>query len=520
MKKVTKIDQVDLSIFKKKRVAAYCRVSTDSNEQELSLDTQKNHYKSYIKANSEWEYAGIYYDDGISGTKTAKRDGLLKLLEDCEKGLIDLIITKSISRFSRNTTDCLALVRKLLNYDVYIIFEKENIHTGSMESELMLAILASMAESESRSISENEKWSIKKRFKNGTYVFSYPPYGYANVDGEMVIVSEQAEIVKGIFAACIAGKSTNSIAKELNEKGIPSRKGGKWIGSTINGILTNEKYIGAALYQKTYTDENFKKKRNKGEEEQYYCENHHEAIIDTDTFEKAKEAIRQRGLKKGNCTEDTSKYSNRYAMSGRIKCGECGRSFRRRYHYISHGKSYNAWCCGGHLEDYKSCSMKFIRDDDMKRAFLTMVNKLQFGNDLVLKPLLIALTVSNSKKTSHSIKDIEKEIADNEEQRTQLNLLLTKGYLGRAVFQDAHNKLVMEYEHLIAQKDLIMRMDESGYTMEQALNELVDFLNGAKPFTEWDESLFEKLVEKVTVISREEVEFELKIGLKLKERID
>lgn len=138
MKNVTKIDQVDLSIFKKLRVAAYCRVSTDSNEQELSLDTQKNHYESYIKANSEWEYAGIYYDDGISGTKTAKRDGLLRLVEDCEKGLIDLVITKSISRFSRNTTDCLALVRKLLNYDVYIIFEKENIHTGSMESELML----------------------------------------------------------------------------------------------------------------------------------------------------------------------------------------------------------------------------------------------------------------------------------------------------------------------------------------------------------------------------------------------
>ena len=140
MKNVTKIDRVDLSIFKKTRVAAYCRVSTDSDEQELSLDAQKKHYESYIKSNSEWEYAGIYYDDGISGTKTAKREGLLRLMDDCEKGLIDLVITKSISRFSRNTTDCLAFVRKLLNYDVYVIFEKENIHTGSMESEMMLAI--------------------------------------------------------------------------------------------------------------------------------------------------------------------------------------------------------------------------------------------------------------------------------------------------------------------------------------------------------------------------------------------
>nr|DAT59255.1 MAG TPA: integrase [Caudoviricetes sp.] len=520
MKNVTKINQVDFSIFKKTRVAAYCRVSTDSDEQELSLDTQRNHYESYIKANSEWEYAGIYYDDGISGTKTAKRDGLLRLVEDCEKGLIDLVITKSISRFSRNTTDCLALVRKLLNYDVYIIFEKENIHTASMESELMLAILASMAESEVRSISENEKWSIKKRFQNGTYIFSYPPYGYANVDGEMVIVPEQAEIVKQIFADCLAGKSTHIIAKELNERGIPSRKGGKWTGGTINGILVNEKYIGAALYQKTYTDENFKRKRNYGEEEQYYCEDHHEPIIDKDTFEKAKEAIRQRGLEKGNCSEDTSKYQNRYAMSGKIKCGECGRSFKRRYHYISHGKSYNAWCCGGHLEDSKFCSMKYIREDDLNRVFLTMMNKLRFGNDLVLKPLLISITTSSSKKNANSVEDIEKEMKSNEEQRKQLNVLLTKGYLERPVFAEAHNKLVMEYEHLTAKRDLLFRMDDAGYTMEQALKELVDFLNSAEPFTEWDEFLFERFIEKVKVITREEVEFEFKCGLKLKERID
>lgn len=520
MKNVTKIDRVDISIFKKTRVAAYCRVSTDSDEQELSLDAQKKHYESYIKSNSEWEYAGIYYDDGISGTKTAKREGLLRLMDDCEKGLIDLVITKSISRFSRNTTDCLTFVRKLLNYDVYVIFEKENIHTGSMESEMMLAILASMAESESRSISENEKWSIKKKFQNGTYIFSYPPYGYANINGEMVVVPKEAEIVKEIFAACLAGKSTYIIAKELNKKGIPSRRGGKWTGGTINGMLTNEKYIGAALYQKTYTDENFKRKRNYGEEEQYYCEYHHEPIIDKDTFERAKEVIRQRGLEKGICCEDKQKYQNRYALSGKIKCGECGKTFKRRFHYISHGKSYIAWCCGGHLEDAKSCSMKFVRDADLKRAFLTMMNKLRFGNDLVLKPLLISITTSNSKKNIHSIEDIEESMRNNEEQRKHLNDLLAQGYLERPIFTEAHNKLTMEYEHLIAKQELLRRMDDAGYTMEQALNELVIFLNRAETFTEWDESLFERFVERVKVISREKVEFELKFGLKLKERID
>ena len=244
----------------KLRVAAYCRVSTDSEEQELSLETQRNHYESYINSKIEWEYAGVYYDDGISGTKTAKREGLKKLMEDCEKGLIDLILTKSISRFSRNTADCLELVRKLLNYDVYIIFEKEYINTGSMESELMLAVLASMAESESLSISENEKWSIKRKFQNGTYIIAYPPYGYANVDGEMVVVPEQAEIVKEMFDDCLDGMSTHSIATKLNQKGIPSRKGGKWTAGTVNGILSNEKYTGDALFQKTFTDECFKRK--------------------------------------------------------------------------------------------------------------------------------------------------------------------------------------------------------------------------------------------------------------------
>lgn len=164
--------------------------------------------------------------------------------------------------------------------------------------------------------------------------------------------------------------------------------------------------------------------------------------------------------------------------------------------------------------------MKFIRDDDLKRAFLTMMNKLIFGNDLVLKPLLISITTSNSKKNIHSMEDIEKDMQSNEEQRKQLNTLLTRGYLERPVFVEAHNKLLMEYEQLTAKRDLLYRMDNAGYTMEQALSELVSFLNGAEPFVEWDDSLFERFVEKVKVLSREEVEFELKFGLKLKERID
>ena len=201
MIKITKIDEFrTLPQDNKTRTAAYCRVSTDSDEQMESLSTQRSHYERYIRTNPEWDFAGVYFDEGVTGTKKEIRKGLMSLISDCEKGLIDLILTKSISRFCRNTTDCLELVRKLLELNVCIYFEKENLNTGSMESELMLSVLGSLAENESVSISENEKWSIKKRFQNGTYVISYPPYGYTNVDRKMVIVPEQAEIVRQIFS--------------------------------------------------------------------------------------------------------------------------------------------------------------------------------------------------------------------------------------------------------------------------------------------------------------------------------
>jgi len=243
MKKITKIESNKTNSFikPKLRVAAYCRVSTDSDEQLVSLQAQKTHYETYIKANPEWEYVGLYYDEGISGTKKEKRSELLRMILDCENKKIDLIITKSISRFARNTTDCLEMVRKLVDIGVFIYFEKENINTQSMESELMLSILSGLAESESISISENNKWAIQRRFQNGTFKISYPPFGYENIDGQMIVNPRQAEIVKYIFAEALLGKGTQKIADDLNHKGIPSKKGSRWTATTIRGILTNEK---------------------------------------------------------------------------------------------------------------------------------------------------------------------------------------------------------------------------------------------------------------------------------------
>ena len=351
MKKVTKIAETASSKVKLKkiRVAAYCRVSTDSDAQLESLEAQKTHYENYITSRDDWEFAGLYYDEGITGTKKDKRPELLRLIDDCKAGKVDFVITKSISRFSRNTTDCLELVRKLLALHIPIYFEKENINTGSMESELFLAILSSMAEGESVSISENSKWSIQKRFESGTYKVSYPPYGY-DWDGEQMIINpEQAAVVKEIFAALLSGKGTHAIADDLNRRGIPTKRNGRWTATTIRGMLSNEKYVGDCLFQKTYSDSRFVRHNNHGEQTQYMVKDHHEAIISREDFEAARIFISQRASEKG-VTKGTDKYQNRYAFSGKIICGECGDTFKRRIHSCTDHK-YIAWCCNTHIKD-------------------------------------------------------------------------------------------------------------------------------------------------------------------------
>lgn len=301
MKKVTQIDgvQKNTTINNKLRVAAYCRVSTGSDAQLESLEAQKSHYEQYINSREDWQFAGLYFDEGITGTKTEKRPELLRLIADCETKKIDFVIAKSISRFSRNTTDCLALVRKLQSLNIPIFLEKENINTGLMESELFLSILSSMAEGESASISENSKWSINRRFQNGTYKLSYTPYGY-DWDGEnMIINPAQVAVVKRIFADILSGKSTNAIADELNAEKIPSKKNTNWTSSTIRGILANEKYTGDVIFQKTYTDENFNRHTNYGKVDQYMASDHHEAIIIHADFDAANALVSQRALEKG-----------------------------------------------------------------------------------------------------------------------------------------------------------------------------------------------------------------------------
>ena len=519
MKKITKIEEntTDSFLKPKLRVAAYCRVSTDSDEQLVSLQAQKTHYESYIKANPEWQYAGIYYDEGVSGTKKENRTELLRMISDCESRKIDLIITKSISRFARNTTDCLEMVRKLIDLGVYIYFEKENINTQSMESELMLSILSGLAESESISISENNKWSIQRRFQNGTFKISYPPYGYENIDGQMVVNPKQAEVIKFIFAESLLGKSAQEIVHDLNHKGIPSKKGGSWTAVTIRGILSNEKYTGDVILQKTYTDNRFNKHINYGEKNMYLVENHHEAIISHEDFDAVYEVINQRAKEKG-IEKRTNKYQNRYSFSSKIICSECGSTFKRRIH-SSGTRKYIAWCCSKHIRQITECSMQYIRDDDIKTAFVTMMNKLIFGQKFILRPLLDGLRNQNNTESFQRIQELEARIESNLEQSQMLTGLMAKGYLEPALFNKEKNSLASESTRLLAEKEQITHSVNGNLAKVEEVNRLIKFVAKSKMLTAYEDELFESYVEQIVVFSREEIGFELKSGITLRERL-
>ena len=513
MKTITKIEAADAHTAKKLRVAAYARVSTSSDEQLISLDAQKNHYEVLIRSHKDWEFAGLYFDEGISGTKMAKRDGLLALLDDCEKGLIDYIIVKSISRFSRNTVDSIETVRRLCDMGIYIFFEKENIDTGKMEGELLLSILSSLAESESRSISDNETWSIRRRFINGTFKISYPPYGYDYIDGEMVVNEKQSEVVKWIFGQVLSGNSTAEIARKLNEEGVATRRGGSWTSTTINGMIRNEKYTGDVIFQKSYSDERFTRHRNNGERDQYFVADHHEAIISHEDYDAANAILDRNGAEKG-IYADSRKYQNRYCFSGKIICGNCGAVWKRRK--IS---GYFGYACTTHLADKDTCGMKSIREDSIMAAFTTMLNKLIFARDKVILPY--ANSLKNAERTEYldELNATEEVLELNRQKRQQVTQLFTRGYLDPAIYAQQNDELRKQSEQLTAQKDAITARASGGDKQKKALEDILHFTAGAEMLTAFDEALFTRFVNNVIVYSRTEIGFALKCGLTLRERI-
>ena len=518
MKKITKIESVNTQRKKKLRVAAYCRVSTASDEQLISLETQKAHYEEYIASNPEWEFAGLYYDEGLSGTKKEKRPALMQMITDCENGKIDFIVTKSLSRFARNTTDCLELVRRLLKLHISIYFEKENLNTGSMETELFLSVMSSLAESESVSISENNKWGARHRFENGTFRLSYAPYGYSLTDGKLVINEDEAEQVRFIFNETLSGKSARQIAAALNDKKVPSKRNGMWTSASVLNILRNERYVGDCLYQKTYTDFRLRRHINRGEVDQFYEENHHDAIVSREVFDAVSKVINQEHKEK-NRSEGNLKYQNRYAFSGKLLCGECGSVFKRRIN-ITGKLKYPAWVCSVHHKDRTRCSMKYVRESVLETAFTTVMNKLIFGRKEVLQTLLDNLTTQSHKSRLRRIDEVERTLEEMQDRKRNLTSIMTKGYLDLAAFTRENNEITAETEKLMEERDQLKSEITGDLNRTESLRDIIKFTGKSAMLSTFDAELFERFVDHIAVVSRTELEFYLKCGMKVKEMVE
>lgn len=350
----------------KKRVCAYARVSTNHEKQGESLENQISYYERLIGANPEYEFAGVFADRGISGT-TDNRPEFKRMLELAKEGAIDMIITKSISRFARNTTVVLQKVRELKELGVEVRFEKENINTLSGEGELMLTVLSSFAQEESKNISENTKWAIKKKFERGELMINTKRFlGYDKKEnGELIINEHEAEIVKRIFSDYLNGKGAFTIAKDLNADGIPTVAGGKWQESTILNMLKNEKYKGDILLQKYYTPDHLKgyTLRNNGKLESYYIQDNHLPIISTEIWGAVQRELKLRAEAKGN-VGNTAKYQNRYPLTGMLYCGKCGATLRRRTWNSKLSCRKIVWQCSNYIKNGKgACSGTRIDDE-------------------------------------------------------------------------------------------------------------------------------------------------------------
>lgn len=322
-------------------------------------------------------------------------------------------------------------------------------------------------------------------------------------------------MVKFIFAEALSGKGTGKIAEELIERGVPTKRGGKWTSTTIGAILSNEKYVGDVIFQKTYTDSQFNRHTNYGEKDQYYIQNHHKAIVSREEFEAVDLIINQRGKEKG-IEKGSDKYQNRYPFSGKIICSECGSSFKRRVHANGDNK-YIAWCCQKHIRNVEECSMKFVRGDAIEGAFITMMNKLIFGRKFILKPLFDGLKGMNKSESLLRIKELEKLIEKNTEQKEMLVKLMAKGYLEPALFKKEGNELQMEADNYRQQKETLSHAINGELSKVQEVRNLLKFTNKAELLSAFDEDLFNEYVERIVVFTRGEVDFQLKCGITLRE---
>ena len=478
----------------KLRVAAYCRVSTDSDEQETSYDAQVTHYTEYIQKNPEWELAGIFADDGISGTNTKKRTEFKRMIDECMAGNIDMIITKSISRFARNTLDCLQYIRQLKDKNIPVYFEKESINTMDAKGEVLITIMASLAQQESQSLSQNVKLGLQYRYQQGKVQVNYNRFlGYTkDKDGHLVIDPEQAEIVKRIYREYLEGYSMDKIAAGLEADGILTGAGKeKWHTSTINKILRNEKYIGDALLQKTYTTDFLTKKRikNNGTVPQYYVEDDHEAIIPKELFMQVQAELVRRRVVHVSPTGKKRSFSCNHCFAQMVFCGDCGELYRR-VHWNNHGCKSIVWRCVSRLENTGLfCDARTVLESTIEQVLVTAINQTLCDKDSFLTTLRDNIATVINRESDKALADIDKRL---EELQTELLKLATSNA--------DYDKVGDEIHRLRDQKQKMQLESANRDELKKRMADMSAFLKKqSAALAEYDEQLIRRLIEKVSI---------------------
>ncbi len=504
----------------KKRVAAYCRVSTDNDDQANSFESQQRYFRQYIERNPDWELYAIFADEGISGTNTKKRKEFNRMIACAKNGDFDLIITKEISRFARNTLDSIFYTRDLKKHGVGVIFLNDNINTLDGDAELRLAIMSSIAQEESRKTSERVKWGQKRQMEQGV-VFGRSMLGYDVKDGKMTINEDGAKIVRLIFRKFVdEGKGTHVIARELREEGISPMRVKEWSNTVILRVIRNEKYCGDLVQKKTYTPDflSHEKKYNRGQEEFVILKDHHEPIISRELFDKANRILDAKSLSQ----EGKAKHSNRYPFSGKIKCGRCGASYVARYKTRKDGSQYKAWRCfegakhgSPHIDkagNQVGCSGTSIRNEEAIHIMYLVCKQLTIDRQKIADNLIKTIQkVISLDMTGADTNTLEDKIEAAQKKRTDLIDLYTSGDIDRDEFTalrakyDAEiNSLKSMMESMEKQQIVIAKQKELMEDIKNAVDELIGGI-------EYEDEFYTQLLDKMVINDRENIDVYLNL---------
>lgn len=500
----------------KRRVGGYARVSTDMEDQQTSYTAQCDYYTNYIKSREDWEFVFLYSDEGISATSTQYRDGFKQMINDALAGKIDLIITKSVSRFARNTVDSLSTIRKLKESGVEVYFEKENIWTFDSKGELLITIMSSLAQEESRSISENCTWGVRKRFADGKVSVPFGRFlGYdRGEDGNLVINEEQAKVVRRIYGLFLQGKSPYMIAKQLTAESIPTPGGKKvWGKAVIESILTNEKYKGDALLQKVYTTDflSHKKKINEGEVPQYYVEGNHEAIIAPPVFDKVQL------LMKSRC-KGKNRNSSVNIFSSKIKCGKCGSWYGSKVWHSNDKYRKVIWQCNHKYSDNEKCSTPHIDEKTVKERFIRAVNIYMVEKDAIIACLESLLAeIQDTSEAEFEKANLQNElvaIANTVQQCIADNAHFASN---QDEYEKKYNELVDRYEDVQARISALDEQITRTLAEKETTAMYIEKLRSVPDtVTEFDDELWQGLLQYMTVYGKDDYGFTFADGTEIR----